>query len=144
MGKILQKNSDLKEENFALAANNCLVQNGIVGDDGGTPYCTVKKELERYKEFTNRIEQGEYCETKDCVGSLRNLAKQTIRNIPLKTLLRRVNQGQPARARAAFAEIERRKQFISNNQLLTIVKRGSPAMARRAFAQIQRRKGTRR
>ena len=68
----------------------------------------------------------------------------TIRNIPLKTLVRRISQGQPARARAAFAEIQRRKQFISSNQLLTIVKRGSPAMARRAFAQIQKRKGVRR
>ncbi len=69
---------------------------------------------------------------------------ETIRNIPLKTLVRRINQGPPARARAAFAEIQRRKQFISSNQLLTIVKRGPPAVARRAFLEIQRRKGTRR
>ena len=41
------ENERLWADNSALAANQCLVANGIVGNDGGTPYCTLRAEVER-------------------------------------------------------------------------------------------------
>ena len=32
----------LSAENFVLAAGQCCVEGGLVGDEGGTQYCTLK------------------------------------------------------------------------------------------------------
>jgi hypothetical protein len=39
-----------RAENFKLAANQCVVEGGLVGDEGGTPYCTLKKKLDSLTE----------------------------------------------------------------------------------------------
>jgi chromosome segregation ATPase len=38
-----------KAEAFKLAAGVCIVEGGLVGDEGGTPYCTVQRELAQAK-----------------------------------------------------------------------------------------------
>jgi uncharacterized protein YceH (UPF0502 family) len=37
---------ELQQECFSLAAGTCIIDGGLVGDDGGTPYCTMKKRAE--------------------------------------------------------------------------------------------------
>ncbi len=39
----------LRAEVERLAAGHCLVPGGIVADEGGTPYCTMKAEVERLR-----------------------------------------------------------------------------------------------
>lgn len=39
----------LEAENFTLAAGVCVVDGGLIGDEGGTPYCTLRAEVEQYK-----------------------------------------------------------------------------------------------
>lgn len=38
----LGKRAKMEAVAFELAANQCLIRGGIVGDDGGTPYCTME------------------------------------------------------------------------------------------------------
>lgn len=37
-------------ECFKLAAGACIVDGGLVGDDGGTPYCTLQAKLKQTRE----------------------------------------------------------------------------------------------
>jgi uncharacterized small protein (DUF1192 family) len=39
----------LEAENFTLAAGVCVVDGGLIGDEGGTPYCTLRAEVERLR-----------------------------------------------------------------------------------------------
>jgi len=43
--------SALKAECFTLAAGHCIIDglHGLTADEGGTPYCGMKKEMERWK-----------------------------------------------------------------------------------------------
>ena len=43
--KYLEDAEKLRNENFILAAGQCCVDGGLVGDEGGTPYCTLKAKL---------------------------------------------------------------------------------------------------
>jgi hypothetical protein len=43
----------LEREGSEMAAGQCVVQGGLVGDDGGTPYCTLRVEIAAL-----RAEQG--------------------------------------------------------------------------------------
>lgn len=44
-------NAGLREENFALAAGQCIVdKGGLTGDEGGTPYCAMKLRAERVEQ----------------------------------------------------------------------------------------------
>ena len=54
----------LVEESFALAANSCLVEGGIVGNDGGTPYCTLEAKIKEYKEAAAHVLN---CNDKNCL-----------------------------------------------------------------------------
>lgn len=44
---IIKRIDELNSENFTLAAGCCCVDGGLVGDDGGTPYCTLKARIDR-------------------------------------------------------------------------------------------------
>jgi hypothetical protein len=39
--------AELEAENFQLAAGQCIVHGGLVGDEGGSPYCTLIKRAEQ-------------------------------------------------------------------------------------------------
>lgn len=39
----------LERECFGLAANICIVDGGLLGDDHGHPYCTLQREVERLR-----------------------------------------------------------------------------------------------
>ena len=41
---------ELEKENFALAANECLVEGSVVGDEHGHPYCTLQKRVEELED----------------------------------------------------------------------------------------------
>jgi hypothetical protein len=42
----------LRAANFSLAAGTCVVQDGLLGDEGGTPYCSLQADAERYRVLT--------------------------------------------------------------------------------------------
>lgn len=51
----------LQQDNFQLAANQCIVENGLLGDDGGTPYCAMLEEnaaLKRELGIEKRVNQA--------------------------------------------------------------------------------------
>ena len=39
----------LRAENFALAAGQCIVKDGLLGDEGGSPYCRIQRENEKLR-----------------------------------------------------------------------------------------------
>ena len=41
----LERAAELEAENFGLSAGECIVEGGLVGDEGGTPFCTVRATL---------------------------------------------------------------------------------------------------
>jgi hypothetical protein len=46
----------LRAANFSLAAGTCVVQEGLLGDEGGTPYCSLQADAERYRVLmTSRL-----------------------------------------------------------------------------------------
>ena len=40
----------LERENFVLAAGQCCVKDGLLGDEGGTPYCRLQRENAKLRE----------------------------------------------------------------------------------------------
>ncbi len=57
-GIVMERAEKAEAENFKLAAGQCLVDGGLVGDDGGTPYCTLKAENKRLKEMLKALRTG--------------------------------------------------------------------------------------
>lgn len=46
----LEKETErLKRENFSLAAEQCIVDRGLLGDEHGHQYCALQKEIERLR-----------------------------------------------------------------------------------------------
>ena len=39
----------LRAANFSLAAGTCVVQGGLLGDEGGTPYCALQADAKRMR-----------------------------------------------------------------------------------------------
>ncbi|WP_271898271.1 hypothetical protein [Candidatus Phyllobacterium onerii] len=44
---LLQRNKELDEANFALSAGACIVKNGLLSGEGGSPYCTLLQRCEK-------------------------------------------------------------------------------------------------
>jgi hypothetical protein len=39
----------LRTVNFALAAGQCIVDGGLLGDEGGTQFCSLQRDAKRYQ-----------------------------------------------------------------------------------------------
>lgn len=55
MAHAMERAENLEAENFRLAAGACIVDGGLVGDEGGTPVCTLQKRLDA-TEYVQKLE----------------------------------------------------------------------------------------
>ena len=63
-----------REENFALAAGACIVAGGLVGDEGGSPVCTLRAALQ---EIAGSPSHGAGCNPEGFVSIARAALKGT-------------------------------------------------------------------
>jgi hypothetical protein len=69
-----------EKRGFELSANQCLVENGVVGDAGGTPYCTIKRQLSITEDRLDKFASALAEKTIEC-ERLKTALKLTISDV---------------------------------------------------------------